>query len=509
MNAINAIGGASVRRAGICVPLFSLRSRQGWGLGEILDIPPAVQWLRAARQTLLQILPLNELAPGESSPYSALSAMAIDPRFISIRYIPDAPDFEALWPAEIAAVRQAPVIAYDRISALKNIALRICFERFCENDWEEHTPRAEALRDYVRRESWWIDEYALYRALRAQSGERPWTEWPAALRDRDPGALLAAQRQLEQEILFYQYVQWTAAEQWQAVRRATGAVEILGDFPFMVTLDSADVWSRQREFLLDASVGTPPDAFSETGQEWGLPPYNWDEAAKNNFEWLRMRARRMADLYGGFRVDHLVGFYRTYVRPLDGSTPYFSPAVEDEQVALGEAIMRMIMDAGAHVSVEDLGTVPDFVRESVSRLGLPGYRVVRWEPDDPGTYPQMSVAMTGTHDTEPLAAWWDTLPDETRVLFARMASINVDPAATFSNAVRDAILKAVYNSPSELALIPIQDVFGWRDRINHPATIGEWNWTYVLPWPIDLVTAQPDAAEAAQRIGRLCSEAGR
>ena len=105
------------RRAGICVPLFSLRSRQSWGLGEMHDIPFAVQWLRAARQTVLQILPLNELAPGESSPYSALSAMAIDPRFITVRAIPEAPDFEALWPAEIAAVRQAPVIAYEAIGA--------------------------------------------------------------------------------------------------------------------------------------------------------------------------------------------------------------------------------------------------------------------------------------------------------------------------------------------------------------------------------------------------------
>src|SRR3954470_11301 len=198
------MSGAVDRRAGISVPLFSLRSRQSWGLGEILDIPPAVQWMRAARQTLLQILPLNELAPGESSPYSALSAMAMDPRFITIRYIPDAPDFEALWAAEIADVRGSAVIAYDRIVPLKTLALRICFERFYENDWEEHTPRADALRDYVRRESWWIDEYALYRALRAQSGERPWTEWEPALRDRDPGALLAAQRELEHDILFYQ-----------------------------------------------------------------------------------------------------------------------------------------------------------------------------------------------------------------------------------------------------------------------------------------------------------------
>jgi 4-alpha-glucanotransferase len=497
------------RRAGISVPLFSLRSRQSWGLGEILDIPSAVQWLRAAGQKLLQILPLNELSPGESSPYSALSAMAIDPRFIAIRHVAEAPDFEALWPNELAAIRQSPLIPYERISALKHLALRICFERFCENDWEEHTPRADALREYVRRESWWLDEYSLYRALRAKSGERPWTEWEPALRDRDPGALLAAQRELEHEILFYQYVQWTAAEQWQAVRAATGGVEVLGDFPFMVTLDSADVWSRQREFLLDASVGTPPDAFSDTGQEWGLPPYNWDEARNNNFEWLRRRARRMADLYDGFRVDHLVGFYRTYVRPLDKSAPYFSPGAEDEQRALGETIMRIMMDAGAHVSVEDLGTVPDFVRESVTHLALPGYRVFRWELKDPSTYPAISVAMTGTHDTEPLALWWETLAEEKRALIAQMPSINVPPVAVFDDEVRDAILKAMYDCPSAMVLIPIQDVFGWRDRINQPATVGAWNWTYVLPWPIDLITAQPEAAAAARRIGHLCAAAGR
>jgi 4-alpha-glucanotransferase len=497
------------RRAGITVPLFSLRSRRGWGIGEMLDLPAAAQWLRSARQTLLQILPLNELAPGESSPYSALSAMAIDPRFIAIRHIPDAADFEALWPDEIALVRRAPAISYERVSPLKNLALRVCFERFVENEWDERSPRADSLGDYISRESWWLDEYALYRAIRARSGEQPWTNWEPALRDREPGALLAAQRRFERDILFYQYVQWIAAEQWYAARSGSDGLEILGDFPFMVTLDSADVWSRQREFLLDASVGTPPDAFSETGQEWGLPAYDWEAARRNDFQWLRMRARRMADLYDGFRVDHLVGFYRTYVRPLDGSAPYFSPGTEDEQRALGEAIMKIMIDTGADVSVEDLGTVPAFVRASVSRLGLPGYRVFRWEPDDPGTYPVNTVAMTGTHDTDPLAVWWETLPGEERTLFAQMPSVGVEASHAFDASIRDAILKAIYNSPSAMVLIPIQDVFGWRERINHPATVGDWNWTYVVPWPVDLFAAQPAADEAAERLSRFCSEAGR
>ena len=141
-------------------------------------------------------------------------------------------------------------------------------------------------------ESWWLDEYSVYRALRAEYGERAWTEWPEELRDREPSAMDLARRRLGGEILFHQYVQWVATRQWQTVRRAAGGMSILGDFPFMVTLDSADVWSRRNDFLLDASVGTPPDDFSETGQNWGLPPYNWDAARKNDFEWLRMRLRR-------------------------------------------------------------------------------------------------------------------------------------------------------------------------------------------------------------------------
>jgi 4-alpha-glucanotransferase len=270
----------------------------------------------------------------------------------------------------------------------------------------------------------------------------------------------------------------------------------------MVTLDSADVWSRREDFMLDASVGTPPDAFSETGQEWGLPPYNWDEARRNNFAWLRMRARRQANLYDGFRVDHLVGFYRTYVRPFDGRQPFFMPANEPEQIELGETVLRIIMETNADVSVEDLGTVPPFVRKSIARLGVPGYKVWRWEDSDPALYPALSVAMTGTHDTDTLTEWWETLSPEERARFGVEAE-------RYDHNVRDRIIEKIYNAGSNLVLLPIQDVFGWRDRINLPATVGERNWTYVLPWPSDTATNQPDAIECANRLAALSSQTGR
>lgn len=492
------------RRAGVSVPLFSLRSTHGWGIGEIGDIPAMAAWLRSANQSVLQILPMNELAPDETSPYSPLSAFAFDPQFISIRFLDDGPALEHMWSDEIADLRRSPRIDYRRVRSLKGRALKASFDRFHDTEWLGATAKAESLRSYIARESWWIEAYGLYRALRAQAGERPWTEWRPALRDCDPAALASARKEHSREILFYQYVQWIVDDQWQDVRSASRSaeVEILGDFPFMVTLDSADVWSRQREFILDASVGTPPDAFSETGQEWGLPPYNWDVGRENDFEWLRMRARRLADLYDGFRVDHLVGFYRTYVRPLDGRPAYFLPAEEDAQIALGETVMGIMVETGSDVSVEDLGTVPAFVRESVARLGLPGYKVLRWEPADPVMYPPVSIAVTGTHDTEPIAVWWETLPPDEQRRFGLESPV-------FDASIRDGILQRMLNAGSNLVLIPIQDVFGWRDRINRPATTSDANWTYVLPWPVDQLSNERDARARADWLAEWSYRTGR
>ena len=178
------------------------------------------------------------------------------------------------------------------------------------------------------------------------------------------------------------------------------------------------------------------------------------------------------------------------------------PAEEDQQRALGEAVMRVMIETGADVSVEDLGTVPAFVRESIAGLGLPGYKVLRWEPADPTLYPPLSVAMTGTHDTEPLAMWWESLTTEERRRFGFESPV-------FSPVVRDGILARLYDAGSNLVLLPIQDVFGWRDRINQPATISDTNWTYTLPWPVDQLEAQPEARERADWLAEWSYRTGR
>jgi len=327
-------------------------------------------------------------------------------------------------------------------------------------------------------------------------------------------------------VLFYQYLQWLADAQWHEARAAatTGGVELFGDLPFTVDLDSADVWARQHQFRLDASAGVPPDAFSATGQDWGMPVYQWDVMAADDFRWLRDRARRSADLFDGYRVDHLVGFYRAYGRPRDGGEPFFTPSTEHEQVALGERILGLFRAPGSDIIAEDLGTVPDAVRASLARLGVPGFCVLRWERfwhtdgqpfRDPSEYPSVSVAASGTHDTEPLVVWWENASEDERRKVSELGTVQrLTHGAGLVNrpyepAVRDTLLEALFASASDLLLLAVQDVFGWRDRINEPATVTDVNWTFRLPWPCDRLDEVPDARERqttlrvwAERYGR-------
>ncbi len=521
----------SGRHTGLLIPLFSMPSSRSWGIGEINDIPVIAAWLREAGQDLLQLLPINEMAAGQKSPYSAMSAMAIDPIFISVHAVEDflALGGEAALDAgtrrDLAAARSSRCVDYARVRAVKNRALRAAFDRFRREEWDRKTPRAQVMRSWVDEQRWWLDDYALFRALHGREAERAWTSWDPALQAREPAALDRARAELADELLYREYLQWLAGTQWQAARAAAGSVALFGDLPFMVDADSADVWANQHEFLLDASVGAPPDAFSETGQNWGLPVYNWRAIAEEDYRWPRKRARRSADLYRGYRVDHLVGFYRTFVFPHNGAKPYFTPAEEAAQLENGERLLAIFGDAGARIIAEDLGTVPDFVRASLARLRVPGFKVLRWERRwhedgqpfrDPASWPAVSVATTGTHDTEPMAVWWEEAPIEDRERLLRLPRLRALPAAStvdesgrFTPQLRDALLELLFASGSDLLILPVQDVFGWRDRINVPATVGADNWTWRLPWDADRLRDQPEARERAAALRNWSRRHGR
>jgi 4-alpha-glucanotransferase len=518
------------RAAGIVLPLFSLRSAHDWGIGDIGDLAPFGPWLRRAGFRALQLLPVSTLPVSETSPYSALSAMAIDPVYVSMS---DVHDFRVLGgesqlpladQAALRTARAASRVAYAAVRQSKEAALRLSFSFFYDTDWLRGTARAGSFAAFASWEEWWLGDYALYCALRAHHGGLPWPDWPEPIRSRQPSALEDAREQLQREMLYHQYTQWLAEEQWAEAREALGDIRLYGDVPFMVGTDSADVWANQHLFRFDRTTGTPPDAFSTTGQDWGLPVYNWGAMARDDHRWLRQRARRMSRLYDGYRLDHLVGFFRTYSRPLGEKLGSFEPVEEADQIRQGEQILQLFQESGSDVTAEDLGLIPDFVRESLGKIGLPGYRVIRWERDwsqadqpfiPPSRYPAVSVATTSTHDIEPMALWWDLAsPDDKRAMAAILGEELQAPggdfaALPFTADVKQRMLRVAYEAGSNLLLLPLQDACGWRDRINVPATVAGDNWSWRLPIPVESMEGDQTLASCADALHALSKASSR
>jgi 4-alpha-glucanotransferase len=483
------------RHAGVIVPTFSLRSASDWGVGEIPDLAGMAAWLETAGHAALHTLPLVERADGERSPYSALSAFAIDPIHVGIDAVEDfaaAGGRRALGAddrAAIARLREARGIDYAGVRAVKARALALAFERFRATEQAGDGARARRFAAFRDTERAWLADYARYRALRERHGA-PWTQWPDA--DRLP-ALATGVPDRER---YHAWVQWIAHEQLADVRRTTAAagVEIVGDLPFTVAVDSADVWARPSEFDARTSIGAPPDAFNAAGQDWALPAFRWDVVHAGDYAWLRERLAHVGRWLDGARIDHVVGYFRTFCRPRDGE-PHFDPRDEDAQRALGGAALDVAREAARRmrIVVEDLGDIPPFVREAMAARDLPGYRVLRWEGDwpafrDPATYPAGSLATSGTHDTSALATWWsDELDDDGRrrladvPTFARLR----DAGPAFTPAVHEGLVEGLYAAGSDVALLVVQDVFGTRDRINTPATVGAHNWSYRMPLDVE------------------------
>jgi 4-alpha-glucanotransferase len=546
------------RRAGVLLPLFSIRTPQGWGLGEIADIPRLARWARPCGLSILQLLPVNEVAGGETSPYAAASAFALDPVYLALNEVED---FAAVGGEGslstgdrllLEQVRQAACVRWHDVWGLKGRAIDRAFAHFRDREWQPGTVRRKALERFIEQHRSWIHDYALFKALHGRH-HKAWWDWPEPLKTRQPPALEQARGELADEILKRCWLQWLLDEQWHRARadaRAVG-VALKGDLPFMVGGDSADVWSRQQDFRLDRRVGTPPDAFSATGQDWGLPAYDWDVQRDNQFAWLRARAERSGSLFDLYRIDHVIGLYRTWTRPAnprprkplpanngvgdggnggadkgngngsaagevddDPPTGRFTPAREEEQIALGETVVG-IFEGYGEVVAEDLGMVPEFLRPSLQKLGVPGYKVLRWEKRgdgsfiDPASWPALSVSTNGSHDIETNAEWWDALPPEERRALLHipgLATAGLDQGQAFDDQVRDALLQVTYDAPSALTINPLQDLLGTRERVNVPGTVADTNWCYRMAQDLASLAADRPTRD---RLAALAESAAR
>ena len=323
-----------------------------------------------------QLLPLNEVSPGQDSPYAASSSCALEPVYVDLRQVEDVGELTDLEKLALDEARGSARVDFAKYRAVKRAALGRAFAKFRQRGG---LPKLQPFRDEHHD---WIEDWALYRALHDRR-EKSWRDWEPELRDRSEAALAPAREALRDAIDELVYVQWVADTQWREGRKAANdlGVKLMGDLPFMVADDSADVWAHQRLVPHGRARGR---ATRRVQRRWpglgpaGLPLGRDGEAQPRLVP--RARAPRAAELYDYYRVDHVVGLYRTYHRFPDKSAPFFSP--EDEKDQTGMARPSADARREAPRLAEDLGTVPDFVRHSLTKLNVPGYQVLRWEKDD-------------------------------------------------------------------------------------------------------------------------------
>jgi 4-alpha-glucanotransferase len=526
---VNSSSEASVatekkRYAGILIPLFSLRTADDWGRGDIGGLLPMGDFARAMGHRLIQILPINETAPDETSPYSAMSVMALDPIYLSAPAIPGVGAAAYAEARHRAVAAENGAIDQNRVRSMK-LYLVSESHRAAFTVGGDRSLQA-AYNDFTAENRDWLDDYTLFRALRGKLGWTPWMTWPEGLRQRDATTLAAARRELAREIAHHSYAQFLTFRQWRKARTrlAQNGVMLGGDLAFSPCHESAEVWAHQDLFDPERWVGAPPDAFSATGQRWALPMPNWEQMRADGFAFIRRRVRAARALYDLLRIDHVVGLFRTYGYRLDEEAGAFDPPTEEAQQVHGLAVLKAILaEAGAmQIVAEDLGLIPPFVRRTLKALSIPGYKVMRWEKQDWGTarerfvapadYPELALATTGTHDTETFSEWWKAAPLAERRSLAAALGIAIDgetQRATMDDATLDAILTALYNSPARMVVVPIQDLFGWSGRINTPGTIGPANWTWRLPAPIAKLDADPAIRMRLARLRQIVQHSRR
>ncbi len=446
--------------AGLLAPLFALRGKNDFGVGDLGALRELVDWAAELGFTMVQLLPVNETG-NDNSPYNAISSVALEPLTIEItpEALPDlsAEDIAAAGHGIDLAVLNAGPVAYGLAKGLREKLLARAFENFLARTWRSHGVRLRRYRKFCSTEAAWLEDYALFRVLMDENGgSERWDSWPAeqqsaaAARRWLAAQPAARQRSIELAMRFRRYVQWLAWEQWAGVKNHAEAqgVALMGDIPFGVSYYSADVWAEPEIFDHVWCGGCPPERVFETdpftykwGQNWGIPLYRWAALRARDFDWWRQRVRKVRGCFHLFRIDHILGFFRIYGFPwrpqlnadflplteeeararTGGELPHFCPYPDDtdehkaENCAQGEEVLRALLEeCGPHRLVgEDLGVVPDYVRPCLARLGIAGFKIPYWEPEGygpmtPGAdYPRLAATTYATHDFEPLGALWD------------------------------------------------------------------------------------------------------
>lgn len=466
-----------MRTSGVLMPISSLPSEYGIGtMGK--EAKRFVDFLVKGGQRYWQILPICPTSYGDS-PYQSFSSFAGNPYFIDLELLCEEgllrkEECDAITWCEREDSVDYPTLYENRYGLLKK-----AYQRFCGNIPED-------FLDFCEKQALWLEDYALFMALKDANAGASWLTWDDDLKMRDAKAIEKAKIAYAEDIRFYRMLQYLFFKQWKELKDYANAhnIFIIGDVPIYVALDSADVWSNPKQFYLDkklepvAVAGCPPDAFSEDGQLWGNPLFRWDVMKKDGYTWWVNRIRGMARLYDIVRIDHFRGFDSYYAIPYGNDTAREGKWMKGPGMDLFRTLEKKL--GKVDIIVEDLGFLTPSVHKLLKDTGFPGMKVIQFAFDSregsdylPHNYPKHCVVYTGTHDNDTSVGWMETAPGAS-VKFAK-DYLNL----TKKEGYHWGMMRAAWSSVADMAIVPMQDLLGLGSeaRMNTPSTLGDnWKW---------------------------------
>ncbi len=501
------------RGAGILLHISSLPSDYGIG-----DLGPQAfkfaDYLADAGQRYWQVLPLNPTSDmSGNSPYSSYSAFAgngllISPEELYKLDLLDKDDLQSHPDFLMDKVKFPEVIQY------KERLLQKSYKRFEKN----RDNYIEEYKKFIDVHDYWLEEFATYVAVKEHFDQKGWNDWPEEIRDRKEGPLSELKEQLADRIEYRKFIQFMFFRQWHYLRKYCNDrdIQLIGDIPYYVTFDSADVWTHPQRFKLtdekkpSAVAGVPPDYFSETGQLWGNPVYRWDIMKELHYDWWVMRLRHNFLLFDWARIDHFRGFEAYWEVPADEKTAVNGEWVDVPSYDFFNTILKKFDNLP--IIAEDLGMINDAVRKLIADFDFPGMKVLQFAFDDhlpenpyaPHNHVQNCALYTGTHDNNTVRGWYNRETDKhTRGRLSYYMGKDLVPEEIHKDLMRMAL-----SSVADLAVLPMQDVLGLGDdcRMNKPG-IGEGNWEWRLePSQLEDEDAKDLLAGLTQMYGRALEE---